>query len=289
MGFPMRYPRSLIVWFVALGLVAVPAISVRAEAGPPVSEELAHVDTMSAVADRTAAAADLARVGGVVNVLADEADLDYNEAIRQLAAFSEMLLAVADAGERTGVLVVPEVGLLIDVILRAAATVDPDAAQALAKATYLSERSAEASDLIGEAERRVVNALASPTEGTESLTEGTESLTEGTESPTERTEEDAVERWRPLVEEYFAPELVDQALAIIACESEGDPSARNPRSSATGLFQFISRTWANASEAAGFAGSSALDPKANVAAAAWLVDYSLESGQSAWEHWTCRP
>lgn len=268
MGFPMRYPRLLIVSFVALGLVAVPAISARSDEGPPVSEALAHVDTMAAVADQTAAAADLARVGGIVSVLADETDLDHDEAIRLLEAFTNMLLAISNAGERTGVLVVPEADPLIGVILRVAATVDPDAAQAFAKAAYLSERSAEASDLVGEAERRVVDALAGPTESAEA---------------------DAVERWRPLVEEYFAPELVDQALAIIACESEGNPSARNPRSSAAGLFQFIRRTWTSASGAAGFEGSSALDPEANVASAAWLVDYSLEAGQSAWKHWTCRP
>ena len=268
MGFPMRYPRLLIVWFVALGLVAGTAISARAEESPPVSEALAHVDTMAAVADQTAAAADLARVGGIVNLLAGETDLDHDDAIRLLDAFTEMLLAVANAGERAGVLAVPEADLLIDVILRAAATVDASAARAIAKAAYLSERSAEAGDLVGDAERRVVDALAGSTES---------------------AEEDVVERWRPLVEEYFAPELVDQALAIIACESEGDPSARNPRSSATGLFQFIRRTWATASEAAGFEGSSPLEPEANVAAAAWLVDYSLDAGQSPWKHWTCRP
>ena len=268
MGLPMRYPRFLIVWFVALGLVTVPAASVRADEPPPVSEALAHVDTMAAVADQTAAAADLARVVGVVTVLAEETDLDHGEAIRLLEAFTAMLLTVADAGARTGVLAVPEADVLIDVILQAAATVDPNAAQASAKAAYLSERSAEAGDLVGEAERRVVGALA---------------------ASTEPVEEDAVERWRPLVEEHFAPDLVDQALAIIACESDGDPSAQNPSSSATGLFQFISRTWATASEAAGFEGSSALDPEANVAAAAWLVDVSLDAGQSAWRHWTCKP
>ena len=31
--------------------------------------------------------------------------------------------------------------------------------------------------------------------------------------------------------------------AIIACESGGDPRAQNPRSSASGLFQFIDSTW----------------------------------------------
>ena len=86
-----------------------------------------------------------------------------------------------------------------------------------------------------------------------------------------------------------AEERVDEALSIIECESNGDPSVTNPRSSATGLFQFINGTWEHASEQAGFGGASALDPEANVAAAAWLVDYSFDVGRSAWAHWTCRP
>ncbi|MEA2022800.1 MAG: transglycosylase SLT domain-containing protein [Actinomycetota bacterium] len=98
-----------------------------------------------------------------------------------------------------------------------------------------------------------------------------------------------VEQWRPLVERYFPPELVDEALSIIDCESNGDPDARNPRSNASGLFQFVDRTWGHSSEQAGFRGASAFSPEANIAAAAWLVDYSLGVGDSAWAHWTCRP
>lgn len=268
MGLPMRYPRFLAVLFVALGLAALPATSARADDAPAVPEALIHVDTMTDVAEQTAAASDLARLGGVVTVLADEANVEHDDAYRLLDAFTKMLIAVAGAGERTGVLAIPETDLLIDVILRAAATIDPDAAQAYAKAAYLSERSAEASELIGAAERAVVDALAEASGG-------------GGVDP--------VTRWRPLVEEYFPQELVDQALAIIECESNGDPTARNPRSSATGLFQFLSRTWENASGPAGFEGASPLDAEANVAAAAWLVDFSLDAGHSAWKHWTCRP
>ena len=268
MGIPMRYPRFLVVWFVALGLAALPAISARADDVTTVPDTLVHVDTMTDVAEQTSTAADLARLGGVVTVLADEVDLEHDDAYRLLAAFTKMLFSVTGVGERTGVLVIPETDLLIDVILRAAVAVEPDAAQAIAKAAYLSERSTEASTLIGTAERAVLDALAG--------------------SP-ERDGADPVARWRPLVEEYFPQPLVDQALAIIECESNGDPAARNPGSSATGLFQFISRTWANASGPAGFEGASPLDPEANVAAAAWLVDHSLEAGHSAWQHWTCRP
>lgn len=268
MGLPMRYPRLFIVWFVAFGAAALPAASARADEAPAVPDALAHVDTMGTVAQQTEAASDLARLGGVVSMLAGEVDLEHDEAYRLLEAFRTMLLAVAGAGERAGVLAVPETDLLIEAILNVAAAVDPEAERAAAKAAYLSERSAEARGHVATAERRVVEALATPVG---------EAVT------------DPVARWRPLVEEYFAPELVDQALAIIACESNGDPDATNPRSSATGLFQFIGRTWANASGPAGFGGASPTDPEANVASAAWLVEYSLEAGQGPWRHWTCSP
>ncbi len=100
-----------------------------------------------------------------------------------------------------------------------------------------------------------------------------------------------VERWRGLVSAYFPADLVDQALRVIECESRGDPTARNPYSGASGLFQFMSRTWSWASEGAGFGGADVYDPEANVASAAWLVDYSLATGHSggAWGHWNCKP
>jgi soluble lytic murein transglycosylase-like protein len=97
------------------------------------------------------------------------------------------------------------------------------------------------------------------------------------------------ENWRGLVSQYFPGDLVDEALSIIQCESKGDPSAYNSRSGASGLFQFIPGTWANVSPKAGWGGASPFDPEANVASAAWLVDYSIDHGQYRWYHWTCRP
>lgn len=52
---------------------------------------------------------------------------------------------------------------------------------------------------------------------------------------------DAVERWRDAVEAYAWP--AEQALLVVACESEGDPGAINPRSGATGLFQLYGWAW----------------------------------------------
>ncbi|NIA24382.1 MAG: transglycosylase SLT domain-containing protein [Gammaproteobacteria bacterium] len=75
------------------------------------------------------------------------------------------------------------------------------------------------------------------------------------------------------------------------CESGGNPDAKNPYSTATGLFQFLRGTWAIASVRAGFGGYSRLDPEANIASAAWLVKYSIRTQHpgGAWGHWSCKP
>jgi hypothetical protein len=98
-----------------------------------------------------------------------------------------------------------------------------------------------------------------------------------------------VEQWRWLVEQYFPPELVDEALAVMKCESKGDPAAYNSRSGASGLFQFIPNTWSWASSKAGWAGATAFDPEANTASAAWLVQWSINRGKDTWAHWSCKP
>ena len=98
-----------------------------------------------------------------------------------------------------------------------------------------------------------------------------------------------VEEWRPLAEQYFPAEVVDDALAVMKCESKGDPLAYNSRSGASGLYQFIPNTWNWASQSAGWAGASPFDPEANIAAAAWLVQWSTDRGNHPWSHWSCRP
>jgi hypothetical protein len=102
-------------------------------------------------------------------------------------------------------------------------------------------------------------------------------------------EASGVERWRSLVAEYFPAGRVEEALSIMDCESGGDPTARNPRSGAAGLYQFLPRTWNHASAQTGVGHLSVDDPEANIAAAAWLTEYSVSRGNRAWSHWTCRP
>jgi len=98
----------------------------------------------------------------------------------------------------------------------------------------------------------------------------------------------AVERWRSLVQAYFPSSRVDEALAILQCESLGDADAYNPYSGASGLYQFLPSTWASASPSAGFSGASAFDAEANIGTAAWLGNRYQELGQGFWSPWSCR-
>lgn len=103
----------------------------------------------------------------------------------------------------------------------------------------------------------------------------------------------AVEQWRALVSDYFPEPRVEEALAIISCESRGDPSATNSSSGAAGLFQFIRSTWDWVAAEAGldsYSSGAPYDPNANTAAAAWLVQRSIDTNHSggAWGHWSCR-
>jgi hypothetical protein len=91
-----------------------------------------------------------------------------------------------------------------------------------------------------------------------------------------------VERWRPIVEMYFPDDRVDWALRIIECESLGDPEAKNPSSSASGLFQHLASLWPERAAVAGFAGTDVFDPFANIGVAAWLLD----NGGTG--HWVCK-
>lgn len=268
MGFSMRYPRFLIVLFIALGLTALASAPVHATETGSLPDALRQIETLADISEQAATGADLARRGGAVELLAEELELDHGKASHLLDAVTALAASVAGAGERAGVLESADIDAVFELILEFVRSSDPHSDQVFAKADFLTERAIAAAELLAESERTAMDALVSM-------------------EPPLAT--DPVERWRPLVERYFAPERIDEALSIIDCESNGDPDARNPRSSASGLFQFLDRTWLHSSEQAGFQGESPFSPEANIAAAAWLVDHSLGAGDSPWAHWTCRP
>lgn len=95
-----------------------------------------------------------------------------------------------------------------------------------------------------------------------------------------------VERWRPLVEKYWSQygyaDEVDFALMVMYAESQGVPTALNPTSDASGLFQHLPKFWADRSVRAGWAGADIFDPESNIAVAAWLRATSRDRG---WYHW----
>ncbi len=100
-----------------------------------------------------------------------------------------------------------------------------------------------------------------------------------------------VRAWQPVVEKYFPTKYVEQALSIMQCESGGNPDAYNPHSGASGLFQFLPGTWAVVADKAGFGDASPFEGEANIASAAWLVDYSIKTDHPGgpWGHWGCDP
>lgn len=88
---------------------------------------------------------------------------------------------------------------------------------------------------------------------------------------------------RSLVETYFPAEWVDEALSVSYCESRWNPGAKNPKSTASGLFQFLAKTWER------YGRGDVFDPEANVAAAARMTQRYVELGHWRWLGWTCQP
>jgi hypothetical protein len=93
-----------------------------------------------------------------------------------------------------------------------------------------------------------------------------------------------VERWRQLIRKYFGADWEHWALHVVQCESNGNPDAKNKRSSASGLFQQLGRYWPTRSRNAGWEGADIFDPEANIAVSAWL----LGGRRSHTSHWKCK-
>jgi hypothetical protein len=99
-----------------------------------------------------------------------------------------------------------------------------------------------------------------------------------------------VEAWRPEVTEavtHFGGNSndVDRFLHIMQCESGGDPLAKNPNSSASGLMQHLTRFWQERAESAGVPGADVFDGNSNIWVSAWLA---LAAPGGGWQHWVCK-
>lgn len=110
----------------------------------------------------------------------------------------------------------------------------------------------------------------------------------GSADPTPRPSGHPVEDWRPIVARHFPDRLVEDALAVMDCESGGDPEAVNPSTGAAGLFQFLPGTWAVAASGAGVGDAPPTDGEANIAAAAWLASHYERRTGDPWRPWGCR-
>jgi len=101
---------------------------------------------------------------------------------------------------------------------------------------------------------------------------------------------DSVEQWRPMAATavfHFGGDAGDvhRFLRIMQCESGGDPDAKNPNTSASGLMQHLTRFWDDRSERAGRPGADVFDPEANIWVSAWLA---LAAPEGGWKHWICK-
>lgn len=94
-----------------------------------------------------------------------------------------------------------------------------------------------------------------------------------------------VEPWRGLVAAYFPANEVDRALCIMWHESRGDPSAKNPTSSARGLMQILASLWA---PEFGLAYDDLYDPETNMWAARKVWDIQGWWGWSPYKRGECR-
>ncbi len=87
--------------------------------------------------------------------------------------------------------------------------------------------------------------------------------------------------WSTLVNQHFKEEDRITAYKIIGCESSGFANAKNQTSTATGLWQFIDKTWGWVSKKLNMTGSP-LDPLTSTRYAAFLK-YKTSQG---WGHWS---
>jgi len=104
------------------------------------------------------------------------------------------------------------------------------------------------------------------------------------EPATRRNWNAGVEQWRTLVAVYFPANEVDRALCIMDHESRGNPNADNPKSSAAGLFQFLTKTWNGVPlsvSGGSYESGQVYQAEPNIRSAAWL-----QARGSGWNQWS---
>ena len=92
--------------------------------------------------------------------------------------------------------------------------------------------------------------------------------------------------WEPLVTLYFDPDEVPTAMCLMDYESGGNSDAKNPISSARGLFQILASLWA---PYFGVSYDDLYDPELNIRLAKRIYDAQGWSAWSPWNRGACRP
>lgn len=90
------------------------------------------------------------------------------------------------------------------------------------------------------------------------------------------------EQWRPLLSGYWSGAELDFAVCVVWEESRGDPGAKNPRSTAAGLWQFLRSTWNTVAANVGgptYDTGAPYDPHIATEYAYWLQT------TDGWWHW----
>lgn len=75
-----------------------------------------------------------------------------------------------------------------------------------------------------------------------------------------------------------------KALRVAKCESGLNPLAKNPSSTATGIYQFLDSTWSSVNRLRknGWMMADRLSTEKNVDNAMWLAK------MEGWHHWVCQ-
>lgn len=85
--------------------------------------------------------------------------------------------------------------------------------------------------------------------------------------------------WGDTIAAHFPAEQVRKACSVMMCESNGNPSAENSRSSASGLWQFLSGTWESTTGTPAPASAYSAGTQTAAAATLWR--------SSGWSPWSC--
>ncbi len=92
-----------------------------------------------------------------------------------------------------------------------------------------------------------------------------------------------VVRWLPLVEQHFEHWQVETMMCLMGYESGGNPDAKNPTSSARGLFQILSSLWG---PIFGVTPEQLFDPVINTSVARRVYERHLASSGNGFTAWS---